>query len=551
MACRYAVPHEVMEPGQGVKCIAPFAKARPCKIFIACNHKKVDFVSQTGAIAFSNHLIFQILMTCPFSRVWGPIRASLPSLGVSGAFFAAACFIGVFFTGCVTKAPPSQVDKLDVKIPAQYTVENNPAPFHNGGWMEDFSDPQLEGIILEALQYNYDLKLAEGRLEAARATSVIQGSGKYPSINISHTGNRAQRTQTQGFVISSRLSESFSLNNRISWEFDIWGTVRDQANAGLADYQAAFEIYRAARFSIAARTARAWYGSIAAQLQLNVALQSLETFESNLEIIEENFKRGLARALDLRLMRANVASSRSAYEQRLRTRDGAIRTLEILLGRYPADEIEVAQEFPTIKSSIPVGLPDELLMRRPDLIAAERRLAADATLVKAARKARLPGIFLTASGGTSSRELGDVLNDDFKVWSLNYNIGLPVFQGGRLFASEKRIIAIYEQSLANFAQIALIAYSEVESALIDQGSLRRDEEAQKLAVIEYTAAEELAWEQYNRGLVDIITVLESQRRLFNAQRALIQVANQRIQSRIDLYLALGGGFAQDIELDIE
>ncbi len=490
-------------------------------------------------------------MTCPFSRVWGLVRASLTGAILSNAFVLVACLLTAFFAGCVTQAPPSQVDKLDLRIPERYTAENDPAPFRNSDWMEDFGDPQLEAVILEALQHNNDLMVAEGRLAAAQATSVIQGSGKYPSVSVGHTGNRAQRTQTQGFVISSRLSESFGINSRVSWELDIWGTVRDQANAGLADYQAAFENYRAARFSIAARTARAWYGAITAQLQLNVALQSLETFESNLEIIEENFKRGLARALDLRLMRASVASSRSAYEQRLRTRDGAIRSLEILLGRYPGDEIEIAQEFPTIKNSIPVGLPDELLMRRPDLIAAERRLAADATLVKATKKARLPGIVLTGSGGTSSRDLGDVLNDDFKVWSLNYNIGMPIFQGGRLFALENRIISLYEQSLANFAQTALIAYSEVESALIDQNSLRRDEEAQKLAVIEYTAAEELAWEQYNRGLVDIITVLESQRRLFNAQRALIQVANQRIQSRIDLYLALGGGFAQDIELDIE
>ena len=492
-------------------------------------------------------------MTCSFSRIRGLVRASLPALARMShkSSTAAFCFILVGFSGCVTKAPPNQIDKLDVEIPSRYTARNDSAPFWNGGWMEDFADPQLEKILLEALQYNYDLKLAQGRLEAARATSVIQGSGKYPSISLSQSGNRAQRTQTQGFVITSRVSESFSLNSRISWELDIWGVVRDQANAGLADYQAAFEVYRGARFSIAARTARTWYSAIAAQLQFNVAAQSLETFESNLEIIEENFKRGLARALDLRLMRANVASSRSAYEQRLRTRDNAIRNLEILLGRYPADEIEVAAEFPSIKNSIPVGLPDQLLMRRPDLIAAERRLAADATLVKATKKAWWPGIALTSNGGTSSRELGQILDSDFKVWSLNYNLGMPIFQGGRVLAAEDRIIAIYEQSLANFAQTALIAYSEVESALIDQESLRRDEEAQKLAVIEYTAAEELAWEQYNRGLVDIITVLESQRRLFNAQRALIQVANQRIQSRIDLYLALGGGFAQDIELDIE
>ncbi len=463
----------------------------------------------------------------------------------------AAFAVTTFFAGCVTQAPPSQVDKLEVRVPAQFTVDNDSASFWNDGWMQDFKDPQLEAIVVEALQYNYDLIAAEGRLEAARATSVIQGSAKYPDLRISHSGNRAQRTQAQGFQITSRRSSSFGINNRVSWELDIWGAVRDQANAGFADYQAAFEDYRGARFSIAARTARAWYSAIAAELQLDVALQSLETFESNLEIIEENFKRGLARALDLRLMRANVASSRSAYEQRIRVRDGAVRALEVLLGRYPADEIQVAREFPAIKTSIPVGLPDELLMRRPDLIAAERRLAADATLLQATKKARLPGIFLTGSGGTSSRELGEVLKEDFIVWSLNYNIGLPIFQGGRLAALERRSIAFYEQSLANFAQTALRAYSEVESTLIDQGSLMRDEEAQKLAVIEYTAAEELAWEQYNRGLVDIITVLESQRRLFNAERSLIQVANQRIQSRIDLYLALGGGFAEDINLAIE
>jgi outer membrane protein, multidrug efflux system len=152
---------------------------------------------------------------------------------------------------------------------------------------------------------------------------------------------------------------------------------------------------------------------------------------------------------------------------------------------------------------------------------------------------------LNGSYGTSSGEFDTQLQEQFKVWSYGYNLNLPIFQGGRLSAAKDRVEAQYKQSLANYAQTVLEAFEEVETTLFEEDSLYRDEEALKLTVQEYESAVDLAWEQYGRGLVDIITVLDSQRRAFNAMRGLIIISNQRVQNRIGLYQALGGGFAND------
>lgn len=449
-------------------------------------------------------------------------------------------------SGCATKAPPSQAEKLPVQAPATYNSDHDKASFWNDGWMQDIQDPLLPRIIAEALEQNYNLIIAEGRLQAAEATAVIQGSGRYPDLDLRTTGGRRLTSKEgQQFEIRSNYSSTFRLDFRTNWELDIWGRVRDQANAGYADYQASIEDYRAARFSIAGQTARAWYSAVSSEIQLDVAIDNLVTFESNLEIVEENFKRGLSRALDLHLMRANVANAQSAYEGRLRIRDADLRVLEIILGRYPALEIEAAKELPQIKSSIPVGLPDELLNRRPDIRAAERRVAADSVGIEIAKKALLPGLNLNGLLGRTASQFKDLSNEDLETWNLGYNITLPIFNGSRLTASKRRVEAVYKQSLANYAQTVLNAFEEVETVLADEDSLFRDEEALKITVEEYEAAVDLAWEQYGRGLVDIITVLDSQRRLFNAIRSLIVVSSLRIQNRIGLYLALGGGFAED------
>lgn len=445
-------------------------------------------------------------------------------------------------SGCVTP-PPDQSDKLEVAPPVGWTALPPDADItFRDGWLLDFGDSRLRMLVDEALRQNYNLRAAAARLEAARATATVSGADRWPQVSGTLDGSRRTRTGSGGFAITSSRSDSFNLALNLSWELDIWGKLRNAHQAGIADWQASQEDYRAARLSLAAGTARAWFNVLEAELQVQLAEHTVKSFEANLATIEERFRKGISSALDVRLTRANVAGARNSLNLRLRQRDAAVRVLEVILGRYPEDGLEVAEVLPVIKRVVPAGLPSGLLERRPDIVAAERRLAASDRRAAAARKSLLPSIRLTASGGTSTDEFDELLNSDFKVWSLASGLTQPIFQGKRLKANVERSRANYEEALADYTQTALTAFREVESTLAAERYLTEQEKALKLSVEESVGAEELAWDNYQAGLSDIITVLESQRRSFDSQRQLLSIANERLQNRIDLYLALGGAF---------
>lgn len=458
-------------------------------------------------------------------------------LGIS-LLLMIACLLGA----CVS-APPSMVAELQVETPEAWAGESVTGDFEAQHWMADFNDPMLVDIVREALGSNYDLQAAASRLDALTAGSIASGSSLWPSLNTTASGNENRRNPQSTGTQQTPTSQTFGLNARFNWEIDLWGKVRNGYKGDLADIQASQADYAATRLSIAGRTAKAWYAAIEASQQYELAKQTLEAIEASSEIVEENFKRGIARALDVRLVRANVASNGSALESRLRSRDAAVRNLEVLLGRYPAKELEIAVALPEISGGVPVGLPSELLLRRPDVIAVERRLAAAEQRKFESSKARIPSISLTASRGTSSSDLDGILDImERRVWGRSIEIMQPLFQGRRLKFNYKRAKALHEQALSNYSSTVLSAFREVENALTNQSSFSRDYELQKVSAAESVEAEQLAWEQYSRGLTDITTALDAVRRSITARRSLIQVSNQRIQSRIDLYLALGGGF---------
>ena len=291
--------------------------------------------------------------------------------------------------------------------------------------------------------------------------------------------------------------------------------------------------------------AGAWFAAVEARRQEALALETVTSFESNLTTVEERFRQGLSPALDVRLTRANVASARATHSQRRRQADLAVRQLEVLLGRYPAGSLESDEWLVDLPVDVPAGLPADLLERRPDIRASAQRLvSADASLIES-RRALLPAIRLTGSYGRASSELENLLEDPFDVWSLVGNITAPVFQGGRLRANVDRSEARREEALANFRDITLTAFREVESALAGESYLRDQLDAVRSSASESIGAQELAEERYERGLVDIITVLESQRRAFTSRSAVLSVQNQLLQNRIQLYLSLGGDFASE------
>ena len=448
----------------------------------------------------------------------------------------------VLLFGCGTpQRDPSH--ELSVNPPSQWTAEREASTgVSQDGWVNDFSDDRLVGIVGEALARNFNLQAAAARLESARAMAIIGSSDRWPEISAAQSSTRLQRTDTGGFAITSNRSNNFRLSLDLSWEIDLWGKLRYRHGAAIADWEAAKEDYRGARFSLAAQTAQAWFNAIEAELQVDLAAETVRSYEANLGTVEQRFRAGITRALDLRLIRASVARARSTLAFRRRQRDVAVRSLETLLGRYPSYEIEISKRLPMIRRSIPAGLPSELVSRRPDILAAQERLAATELRVGEAKRVRLPAIRLTSSGGTSTNEFGQLLNGDFKVWSLANGVFQPIFQGPRLAANVKRWQAQYERTWADYSQQVLTAFREVETALAAEAYLATQEAALKTAVDESVGAEDLAWDQYEKGLVDIITVLESQRRSFDSKGQLLQITNARLQNRVDLYLALGGDF---------
>ncbi|MGE9296791.1 MAG: TolC family protein, partial [Puniceicoccales bacterium] len=342
---------------------------------------------------------------------------------------------------------------------------------------------------------------------------------------------------------------SFMIGVGATWEIDVWGRLRDRQSAALADVQASLATYRGARLSLAARTATAWFRAIEARQQLELATNTYESFNIATEAIRGRYDRGVSPALDLRLSLAQTPAAKSVMDNRGRDFDAAVRELEVLLGRYPAKELDVTDELPAIVRPVPVGLPSELLERRPDLIVAERNLAASGKRVSEARKAMLPRISLTGSYGYSSPQLEDVLTNSFSVWSLAANAVQPIFQGLRLSAAVDRAKAVATERLAVYGQTALNAFREVETALaaeefLDQSVVNLNESA-----TQSIAAEDAAWERYQRGLTDIITVLDSQRRAFESRQALISARTNRLVNRVNLYLALGGDFESAGPLD--
>jgi NodT family efflux transporter outer membrane factor (OMF) lipoprotein len=407
--------------------------------------------------------------------------------------------------------------------------------------VRDFGDAQLEALVNEAVSENFQLQAGLARLEQAMALARIEGADRFPSLSVTGGAQRSSSNNLADPPMRFR-SDRYDLGAVASWELDLWGRVRAQALAGGADAAAAESDYRGLRLSVATAVAEAWFTAIEARQQEALALETVTSFEANLTTVEERFKRGLSPALDLRLTRANVAAARSTYNQRKRLADGAVRRLEVLAGRYPSGTLETPRILPELNAAVPAGLPSGILLRRPDLVSAEQRVASADYRLAESKRALLPSISLTARYGRASAELDDILKDSFDVWSLAGNLTAPLFQGGRLRANVDRSEARLSEALANYQDTALTAFREVESALVGEELLKEQLAAVLASAEESVGAQELAEERYERGLVDIITVLESQRRAFTARSNMLSVKNQLLQNRLSLYLALGGDF---------
>lgn len=417
----------------------------------------------------------------------------------------------------------------------------------DGPFWQAFGDPILDGLVAEALEHNHDLKASAARLGTAAARGRIARSARRPNLD-ARAGYQRQKNLFIGFPIpgtSGPASSTFDQWNAgldLSWELDLWGKLAAGVEASDAEFDAALGDLAGARLSIAAQVASAWFGLREAHEQRELAEATQATFERSAAVVRDRFDAGLSGALDLRLAESNVATSQAGTVAAERAERVASRQIELLLGRFPAAELQTEGSFVELPGKVPAGLPAELLARRPDLFAAERRMAAAEALAKQARLDRWPSIALTASGGTTSDEVGDLLDGDFSVWSLAGRITGPLFDGGRRKAQITQSLEQLREARAGFASLALQAFFEVENTLDAEGLLIERLGHLERAMTAARAATALADEQYAEGLVSIELVLESQRRQFGAESSFLAARRELFQNRVELHVALGGGF---------
>ena len=415
-------------------------------------------------------------------------------------------------------------------------------------WWAYFQDERLAQAIQTALENSHDLQAAAARIEAARAESTIAKAPELPAIEAGF--NRSQQRQNfvglpipgQEDTVLSTTSTSTRLQLGASWEPDLWDRIRAGSMASFRNIQVRQAELASLRLSLSGQIASAWFSAIEASRQAALGRATLQNFETSAERIRARFEAGVRSSLDLRLALAEVSRARALLDARNEQLARAVRQLETLMGLYPAGHITVGNDLPDPASVIPGGLPSELVYRRPDLLAAElRALAAEWRIIQARASLR-PSFVLTSSTGTASDQLRDLLDGDFFIWSLVGNLLQPIFNNGRLRAAVDRDAALSREAFANYESLVLRAYGEVESALAAEEFLDRRQQALADAVNHAVAARELAEQRYRSGLTDITTVLSAQRTAFDSESQLLAVRRLRLENRINLHLALGGGF---------
>ncbi|MBK8097337.1 MAG: efflux transporter outer membrane subunit [Planctomycetes bacterium] len=448
--------------------------------------------------------------------------------------------------GACAADPPPPVDvDLGIATPARWQSPTTDGELSDA-WWQGFGDAALNEHIQHALAHNKDLVAAAMRLHSAAELAVIAGAGDELQADAGLTATRARRAFVGfpfgGGGVLSNTSTTLGLSLNLSWEIDLWGRVRAGERAALAEVQATAADLHAAELSVVAQTCKAWFAVIEARQQLALAQATVASFVRTADDVRDRYRRGVRPALDAHLVDTNVANARAAVPARQDQLQRAIRQFEILTGRYPGGTTASSDTLPTALPAVPAGLPGELLQRRPDLAAAERRLAAAGCRIDQARASLYPRLSLTASGGTTSEKLEDLVDDDFRVWSLGANLLQPLLAGGSLRAEVRRQEATFGEALARYGSAVLRAFGEVESALAAEGLLAERQVALTAAAQHAGAASALAHERYLRGLAEALAVADTQRQSFAAESARIAAQRQQLDLRIDLFLALGGGF---------
>ncbi len=452
--------------------------------------------------------------------------------------------------GACAGLPERAVDAAP-ELPAQFT---DVAPLPDGvletAWWRGFSDPDLDALVEQGLLHNSDLLIGAARLRESAAALRQARSAQLPDVGIFAGGTR-QRAPSAATPGRTAVSENGSFGASIGFEVDLWGRLATQSEAARQRYLAQGYTQAALRQVIAAQLVRGYLIAQAAAANRVALEENLALLKESLALAERRHALGVISELDLIRSRSEVEDSRAQLAEVNRAYDAARRALLVLAGQMPSREaldalnVRALKRVPAELPQVPVGLPSELLERRPDLRAAEAQLAAAHADVSAARRALLPQLSLTGNAGRASGDLSDLFRGPhLDVWSLGANLVTTLFDGGRRRGAIEAARAREEQLVESYRDAVRNALRETLDALDARAAAAAVHEARVAQAEALAAAATLADRRYQEGYDSYLDVIDARRSLLRARQAVIEARRAAGVAYVDLALALGGGWEE-------
>lgn len=459
-------------------------------------------------------------------------------------------------TACVSMAPEYERPDVDTLVSDTYAgiaaTSTDAEAVSHLGWSEFFSDPNLRKLIKAGLEKNRDLRVAILTVEQVRAQYDIQWADLLPNVSGSGAFSRSRTNEYLSTTGRAITANTFQVGLSAAYEVDLWGRVRSLTDQALETWLQAAENERAVRISLVAQIATQYYTLRLAEEQLAISEKMLETTKTWFEQIESRYNAGTATEIDYVTSKAQYQSVISSTEKLRETQKQAVNALALLVGDTalpPLDAPALPLSSSNLLKPLAAGIPSEVLVLRPDVLAAERALRAANANIGAARAAFFPSISLTGTAGLASVEIDDLFTGAARTWSFVPSINVPIFDyfNGRLSAQQDVAELQKEIEIANYEKAIQTAFREVADELVVQksiGTRLAAEEAACEAQARRCELTELNYQDGN-GVADYTDVLLARNDLLSAQQSVAQTQFAKISSMISLYKALGGGWTEE------
>lgn len=459
--------------------------------------------------------------------------------------------LALFLCGCQTARPHGRPPlptppAYAAELAGDVTLGESPSQI---GWRDFFEDPRLEVLVAAALVRNRDLAVSVAQIEEARGLYRIQNADRLPTVDLGGDVTRSRVGSTVGVGGASTPSGATTVNrfaigvSTSAFELDFWSRVRNLSEAARSQFLATIEAQRAFRLSLIRDVAATYLFLLEAAERIQLAEATVQSRREGLRIAKVRLDAGITSALDFRQAESLLTQAETELAGLRLARTQSDNALTVLvggpIGEVLPEALPLARQVSAV--TLAAGLPSDLLVARPDILAAEERLRAAEANIGAARAAFFPSIALTGNFGFASAALGDLVGSDGLTWSFGPSITLPIFNRGRLRGNLTVAEAREDIAIASYERVIQTAFQEVSDALAARRYLAEQVAAQERATVAQRQIADLARTRYREGVVNYLEVLDAERNLFAAEQALLQLRRAEVNNLVALYLVLGGG----------